>query len=458
MNELGRATTDFTYDAWDNLVSGTYNDKSGAETIYKAPDAIGNLFKTPERKDRQYDKGGKLLKDDKYYYHYDAEGNLIFKEFITSGQPNIFDRKELQKRLDIKLKGAGIGWLYEWSGNGMLNSVTLPQGSKVSFAYDPLGRRIKKETKDKIFRYLWDSNVLLHEWEYLKEDGPKTIVTDEGKITEDKPEPTDNVITWVYENGSFVPCAKIVNNEYYSIVSDYIGRPTHCYNNDGVLVWETEYDVYGKLRNTKGDKFFIKHRQLGQYEDAELDGLYYNRYRMYDSNSGIYLTQDPIGLSGGMALYAYVHDANLWVDILGWHGNELGNIADSQLYDIKINGTRFKYGIATEKFVTKTDISVIRPNGSTTIIPAGTPTRLKDQLRKAYSNYDDVEVKTKRYPQISTGDMRDIETKAIRAHVDATGKVPSGNKAHAHLGPLADDFNGVHDLKKDLKMKKNVHH
>ncbi|WP_165967482.1 hypothetical protein [Luteimonas aestuarii] len=50
--------------------------------------------------------------------------------------------------------------------------------------------------------------------------------------------------------------------------------------------------------------------------------------------------------------------------------------------------------------------------------------------------------------------MRKIGTDAIQAHVDATGKVPSGNKAHGHLGPLADDFNGVHDLKKDLKMKK----
>lgn len=36
-----------------------------------------------------------------------------------------------------------------------------------------------------------------------------------------------------------------------------------------------------------------------------------------------------------------------------------------------------------------------------------------------------------------------------------TGKVPSGNKAHSNLGELADDFNGVHDLKIDLKMQDN---
>ncbi len=56
---------------------------------------------------------------------------------------------------------------------------------------------------------------------------------------------------------------------------------------------------------------------MGQYEDAELGGLYYNRFRYYDSGSGVYISQDPIGLSGGLNLYAYVGDSNSWVDILG---------------------------------------------------------------------------------------------------------------------------------------------
>jgi uncharacterized protein RhaS with RHS repeats len=32
---------------------------------------------------------------------------------------------------------------------------------------------------------------------------------------------------------------------------------------------------------------------------------------------GCYLSQDPIGLNGGAALYAYVHDPNSWIDPLG---------------------------------------------------------------------------------------------------------------------------------------------
>ncbi|MCV9933857.1 hypothetical protein OIU80_16355 [Flavobacterium sp. LS1R47] len=45
--------------------------------------------------------------------------------------------------------------------------------------------------------------------------------------------------------------------------------------------------------------------------------LYYNRFRYYNPETGLYLSQDPIGINGGMALYSFVHDSNGYVDVFG---------------------------------------------------------------------------------------------------------------------------------------------
>jgi RHS repeat-associated protein len=57
-------------------------------------------------------------------------------------------------------------------------------------------------------------------------------------------------------------------------------------------------------------------RYPGQYEDAET-GLYYNRFRYYDPETGRYLSEDPIGLAGGVGLYGYVGAPSWWVDPFG---------------------------------------------------------------------------------------------------------------------------------------------
>ncbi|MBI0432149.1 RHS repeat-associated core domain-containing protein, partial [Pectobacterium parmentieri] len=46
-------------------------------------------------------------------------------------------------------------------------------------------------------------------------------------------------------------------------------------------------------------------------------GLYYNRHRYYDAESGQYLSPDPIGLLGGIRPQAYIHNPLTWIDPLG---------------------------------------------------------------------------------------------------------------------------------------------
>jgi RHS repeat-associated protein len=70
----------------------------------------------------------------------------------------------------------------------------------------------------------------------------------------------------------------------------------------------------GEIRTT--DATFCPFRWPGQQEDPET-GLYYNRFRYYDPQLGAYVSQDPIGLLGGLAPYRYVADPLRFADCYG---------------------------------------------------------------------------------------------------------------------------------------------
>ena len=107
-------------------------------------------------------------------------------------------------------------------------------------------------------------------------------------------ESEENVVTWLFEQDTFVPAAKlVVNGECFSIISDYLGTPLQAYDKKGNKVWEQELDIYGRQR--KRPSAFIPFKYQGQYEDAET-GLYYNRFRYYDPNAGSYISRTRLGL------------------------------------------------------------------------------------------------------------------------------------------------------------------
>ncbi|MEF1257239.1 RHS repeat-associated core domain-containing protein, partial [Vibrio sp. M260112] len=66
-------------------------------------------------------------------------------------------------------------------------------------------------------------------------------------------------------------------------------------------------------------------------------GLYYNLHRYYDTDSGQYLSSDPIGMAGGLRPQAYVHNPMDWVDPFGLAPEDPGKY-DVGAYD-DIRGT-----------------------------------------------------------------------------------------------------------------------
>ncbi|WP_149304100.1 DUF6531 domain-containing protein [Pareuzebyella sediminis] len=308
VDNLTKGAVNYTYDAFGNLATARYEN---GQFDYKLPDEVGNLYRNKDQSDRKYGPGGQLLEANGNTYSYDKEGNLIEKS-TSSGVE-----------------------VYEWYGNGMLQAVTKPNGDKISFEYDALGRRTAKivvprmpHKKRVITRFVWDGNVPLHEWKYDLRDRPEWVVDEFGFLIKDKEEPItftrteanqDGVlITWVFDEGTFRPAAKMVDGEHFSIITDYLGTPVEMYNTKGEKTWAAEYDMYGKIRTLfQGSLMDCPFRFQGQYEDVET-GLYYNRFRYYSANGGSYLSKDFIGFIGDNSnLYSYIHDSNILIDPLG---------------------------------------------------------------------------------------------------------------------------------------------
>ena len=313
-NDLTGTVTRYDYDRFDFLIRQETMQGSETDVIYRVPDFVGNLFETPDKKDRKYGAGGKLLEDQDCFYHYDDEGNLIFREFKQLQETGVrFDRKRMEKERGIHFLATGTGWLYEWSSNGMLKKVIRPDGRPVEFRYDALGRRTAKQYFGKVTRWVWDGNVPIHEWGYKVTD----MQPDEEENTSSK-EPTENITTWVFEAGTFIPTAKIQDGKQYSIVSDYLGTPIQMYDEKENKTWDCTLDIYGKVATFEGRSLNdCPFRFQGQYEDEET-GLYYNRFRYYISEIGGYLNQDLIGLTGNnLIFYNYVKNPNTWIDIFG---------------------------------------------------------------------------------------------------------------------------------------------
>lgn len=256
----------FEHDARGYLVSARRPD--GAVEV-RAPDAVGNVYRRRDQSDRVYGRGGALTEAGGTRYTHDADGQLIEKVLPD-----------------------GRVWRYAWDHAGQLEAVVRPDGERVSFAYDALGRRVGKTFRGRTTRYVWDGNDLVHE------------VTDGADL-----------VTWEFEPGSFAPLAKMEGKRRYGVVADHLGAPRALFDEVGKLSWKAQLDLYGVAQEEVAETR-CPWRWPGQYEDEET-GLYYNRFRYYDPEAGRYVSQDPIGLVGGTALYGYADDTLTRIDPLG---------------------------------------------------------------------------------------------------------------------------------------------
>ena len=133
-DEISGRVARYDYDEVDNLISAEYERGGEVERLYRVSDRMGNLFETRERDDRRYDAGGRLAEDREHFYHYDCEGNLVFKEFkemvLHGGIVAPINKERLETELGIRFRAFGTGWRYDWQSDGMLARVVRPTARK----------------------------------------------------------------------------------------------------------------------------------------------------------------------------------------------------------------------------------------------------------------------------------------------------------------------------------------
>lgn len=116
----------------------------------------------------------------------------------------------------------------------------------------------------------------------------------------------------------------------HSYHCDHRSLPLALVNAEGKADWSAEYDAWGNVLSENNPHNL---KQLGQQYDEDTE-LYYNWYRYYDPLLGRYITQDSIGLNGGINLYQYAPNPLSWIDPPGLNKNSNDAVGDWVLYDV----------------------------------------------------------------------------------------------------------------------------
>ncbi|XPS88777.1 hypothetical protein Dvar_67960 [Desulfosarcina variabilis str. Montpellier] len=166
---------------------------------------------------------------------------------------------------------------------------------------------------------------------------------------------------YIYLNGA--PLSMVVadgeTDGVYYYHNDHLGTPQRLTDVTGTVAWAADYLPFGGVDITV-ETVENNLRFAGQYYDAET-GLHYNYHRYYDPDTGRYLTADPIGLAGGINLFAYVsNDPVNYIDPTGELGFSLARrvwkkIVAKHILGTKPAGTLFNQEASTvKKLIRKT--------------------------------------------------------------------------------------------------------
>lgn len=305
----GGETTNYTYNIANLLTSQTTGDKLNEQYTYylngnqKTKTSNGTLTTY------EYDGMNRLSKENDTEYSFDDFGN---RKTMTSDSGTVSYTYDLNNRLTKSVEKTGnetrtTTMFYDKNGN---------QISKAVITNKPFGENV---TGDYIVSQNSDKNVALYEYNCYNQ---LVGVDTNGKISSYTYAPDGmrasktvdgNTINFVYDNANIVEeitadevnkyfrgLEIIKNDEEMYYFYNGQGDVSMLADNAGNMAASYIFDAYGNQseENTVYNPFGYS----GEYTDAE-SGLVYLRARMYDSETGRFMSEDPA--KDGLNWYSY---------------------------------------------------------------------------------------------------------------------------------------------------------
>ncbi|EHS3531943.1 RHS repeat protein, partial [Escherichia coli] len=329
---------DSTLTAWpDNRIT------EDAHYLYRY-DRYGRLTEKTDRIPT-----GVIRTDDErtHHYHYDSQHRLVFYTRIQHEEPLVESRylydplgRRTGKRVWRRERDL-TGWMslsrkpevtwYGWDGDRLTTVQT--DTTRIQTVYQPgsFAPLIRIETENGELDKAQRRSLVEKLQQEGSEDGhgvvfPVELVRMldrlEGEIRADRVSSESRA--WLAQCGLTVErlAAQIEpvylpERKVHLYHCDHRGLPLALISEDGNTMWSAEYDEWGNLLNEENPHHLYQpYRLPGQQYDDE-SGLCYNRNRYYDPLQGRYITQDPIGLSGGLNTYSYPLNPINEIDPLG---------------------------------------------------------------------------------------------------------------------------------------------
>ncbi|HEY1187751.1 MAG TPA: RHS repeat-associated core domain-containing protein, partial [Gemmata sp.] len=296
-----RKAVTYQYDATGQVTTGaaatySYNGTRREKVVVQDGD------KTKEF-DYVYGKSNEILSDGRYTYQYDLSGNRIKKEQIKS---EVIDGERQNKEWSYRFDALGrVTEVVEYNRRTQLALTS-------TFRYDALGRLVStfasqatktNGTANVVERYVYDgANVYID----LAGNFGAPVTTAAARYL--RGDTTDDIVgrfssaeSRLYLTDRLGSVRNVITK---SATADYATLVTYTYETFGARQAVDKKGDRIAPADVKGpwDRYGYTGRELDR-----LSGLQHNRARWYDSWTGQWLSQDPIGFAGGDTnLYRYV--------------------------------------------------------------------------------------------------------------------------------------------------------